>query len=88
MLSSLTKLSSIGKLKTISIINRYFYANFSLTGIPQLIKTRSVIFRDKKMTITLQQSSIPPHLEKQQGKALEKYKINESLLCNHSYELK
>jgi hypothetical protein len=88
MLSSLTKLSYIGKLKTISIINRYFYANFSLAGIPQLIKTRSFIFRDKKMIIILQKSSIPPHLEKQQGKALEKYKINESLLCNHSYELK
>jgi hypothetical protein len=41
------------------------------------------------MIIILQKSSIPPHLEKQQGKALEKYKIlNESLLSNHSYELK
>lgn len=55
-------------------------------GIPRLILTRSIFFRDKKSDNHPPEpfkSSIPPHLEKQQQKALEEYKTNEdpSLKC-------
>jgi hypothetical protein len=45
-----------------------------------LILTRSAFFRDKKNELHPPEpfkSSIPPHLEKQQQKALEEYKTNE-----------
>ncbi len=51
-----------------------------------MIITRSAFFRDKKNEHHPPEpfkSSIPPHLEKQQQKALEEYKTNEdsSLKC-------
>jgi hypothetical protein len=54
--------------------------------VPRLIITRSVFFRDKKSENYPPEpfkSSIPPHLEKQQQKALEEYTANEdpSLKC-------
>lgn len=55
-------------------------------GAPRVIITRSIFFRDKKDANRPPepfQSSVPPHLEKQQQKALEEYKTNEdpSLKC-------
>jgi hypothetical protein len=57
-----------------------------LIGIPRLIITRSIFFRDKKSEHYPPEpfkSSVPPHLEKQQQKALDEYKTNEdpSLKC-------
>jgi hypothetical protein len=54
--------------------------DFIFEGIPRLIITRSVFFRDKKSENHPPEpfkSSVPPHLEKQQQKALEEYKTNE-----------
>lgn len=82
MLSSFTNLSRAGKC---------FFHNSSIDfilniGVPRLILTRSIFFRDKKDEHHPPEpfkSSVPPHLEKQQQKALEEYKTNEdpSLKC-------
>lgn len=55
-------------------------------GASRLMITRSIFFRDKKSEDHPPEpfkSSIPPHLVKQQEKALEEYKTNEdpSLKC-------
>jgi len=62
------------------------FTNLSRIAVPRLIITRSIFFRDKKNEIHPPEpfkSSIPPHLEKQQQKALDEYKANEdpSLKC-------
>ena len=55
-------------------------------GVPRLIIARSIFFRDKKNEnhpVEPFKASVPPHLEKQQQKALDEYKANEdpSLKC-------
>jgi len=55
-------------------------------ALPRFVFTRSLVFRDKKNENQPPEpfkSSVPPHLEKQQQKALDEYKANEdpSLKC-------
>lgn len=87
MLRSFTNLSRVGKSKRIKKFVQHLLAWFSLwTGAPRVIIARSIFFRDKKSENHPPEpfkSSVPPHLEKQQQKALEEYKNNEdpSLKC-------
>jgi hypothetical protein len=65
---------------------RIYWVILYETGVPRLMITRSIFFRDKKNENHPPEpfkSSVPPHLEKQQQKALEEYKTNEdpSLKC-------
>lgn len=54
-------------------------------GVPRVVLTRSIFFRDKKNENHPPQpfkSSIPAHLEKQQQKALEEYNNDDpSIKC-------
>lgn len=84
MLASFKNLSRAGKFQ--SELEIACSPLFSRTGVPRLIATRSVFFRDKKSELHPPEpfkSAVPPHLEKQQQKALSEYKANEdpSLQC-------